>query len=101
MSYEILVGLNVLDDGKYEEYRAAMKHILAQYEGRFGYDFVVSEVLIAEQNNNINRVFTINFSSKSNMEGFFSDPDYLKVREKYFVASVGSTTRIASYDKAD
>ena len=101
MAFEILVGLNVLNNSKYEDYRAAMKPILSQYEGRFGYDFVVSEVLKTETNNDINRIFTINFSSKNNMENFFSDQNYIKVREKYFHSSVGSATRIASYEKAD
>jgi len=99
MSYEILVGLNVLDDCKYSDYRAAMKPILSNYDGHFGYDFKVSEVLISEGNTDINRVFTINFSSKEQMEGFFSNPQYLLVKEKYFVDSVGSTTIISSYEK--
>ena len=43
MSYEMLVGLNVFDDEKYTEYRAAMKPILSIYGGEFGYDFKVSE----------------------------------------------------------
>lgn len=99
MSYEILVGLHVLDDLKYEDYRKAMKPILADYEGGFGYDFTVSEVLISPENSDINRVFTINFSSKYKMEEFFSDPQYLVVKERHFVDSVGSTTIIASYEK--
>ena len=99
MSYEILVGLNVLNDLKYEDYRTAMKPIISTYDGRFGYDFVVSDVLISEGNTDINRVFTINFSSKSKMEGFFSDAQYLVVKENYFVESVGSTTIISSYEK--
>ena len=99
MSYEILVGLNVLDALKYDDYRTAMKPILADYEGHFGYDFKVSEVLISEGNTDINRVFTINFSSKNKMEGFFSDSKYLVVKEKYFVESVGSATIISSYEK--
>ena len=99
MSYEILVGLNVLDDRKYDDYRAAMKPILSDYEGRFGYDFIVSDVLITEGNTDINRVFTINFSCKNKMEGFFSDHQYLIVKEKYFVNSVGSMTIISSYEK--
>ncbi|MBL4831479.1 MAG: DUF1330 domain-containing protein [Aliivibrio sp.] len=73
MSYEILVGLHVLDDLKYAEYRAAMTPILSDYSGHFGYDFKVSEVLISEGNTDINRVFTINFSNQSKMEAFFSD----------------------------
>ncbi|MFT5549475.1 MAG: hypothetical protein ACI9CO_001402 [Candidatus Azotimanducaceae bacterium] len=99
MSYEILVGLNVLDDVKYNDYRAAMKPILSDYEGRFGYDFIVSDVLISEGHTDINRVFTINFTSKNKMEGFFSDSKYLVVREMYFVESVGSTTIISGYEK--
>jgi uncharacterized protein (DUF1330 family) len=99
MSYEILVGLNVLDDFKYDDYRAAMKPILSDYEGRFGYDFKVSDVLISEGNTDINRVFTINFTSKNKMENFFSDSQYLVVKEAYFIESVGSTTIISSYEK--
>lgn len=99
MSFEILVGLNVIDDAKYADYRAAMKPILSQYEGRFGYDFKVSEVLITEGAEDINRVFTINFSGEDKMKSFFSDSEYLKVKEQYFVKSVASTTIISSYEK--
>jgi uncharacterized protein (DUF1330 family) len=99
MSYEILVGLNVVDDLKYNDYRVAMKPILSDYEGQFGYDFKVSDVLISEGNTDINRVFTINFPSKNKMEGFFSDPLYLAVKEAYFVESVGSAIIISSYEK--
>lgn len=97
--YEILVALNVLDDLKYDDYRTAMKPILSDHEGHFGYDFKVSDVLISEGNTDIKRVFTINFSCKNKMESFFSDAQYLAVKEKYFVASVGSATIISSYEK--
>ncbi len=99
MSYEILVGLNVIDDTMYEQYRAAMKPILASYEGSFGYDFVVSEVLITQDNPDINRVFTITFSDESKLDGFFSDPEYVKVKERYFESSVKSGTIISRYEK--
>ena len=98
MSYEILVGLDVLDDRKYSDYRAAMKPILSDYEGHFGYDFKVSDVLISAGNADITRVFTINFSSKNKMDGFFSDAQYLLIKEMYFVESVGSTTKISEYE---
>jgi uncharacterized protein (DUF1330 family) len=106
MSYEILVGLQVIDDAKYAEYRAAMKPILADYQGHFVYDFSVSEVLKTEQQDSpeqskINRVFTINFSSEAHMEAFFADASYLKVKQQYFVDSVASTTIISAYNKAD
>lgn len=101
MSFEILVGLNVLDNKKYDQYRTAMKPILANYEGSFGYDFLVSNVLISPNDSDINRVFTINFSSKDKMEGFFSDADYLVVKKAYFVDSVGSSSILSAYEKAD
>jgi uncharacterized protein (DUF1330 family) len=99
MSYEMLVGLNVLDDKMYQEYRDAMKPILTIYEGGFGYDFKVSEVLLSQANSEINRVFTINFPDNEKMEGFFSNPNDIKVKETYFEGSVGSTVIISSYEK--
>ncbi|EPJ52761.1 MAG: hypothetical protein OFPI_12920 [Osedax symbiont Rs2] len=101
MSFEILMGLEVTDDPGYDNYRAAMKPILKTYDGRFGYDFKVSDTLISEQNPDINRVFTINFPDKQQMKDFFSDPLYLQAREKYFIDSVASVTMISSYQKTD
>ncbi|PCK07539.1 MAG: DUF1330 domain-containing protein [Alteromonadaceae bacterium] len=99
MSYEMVVGLNVLDDQLYQEYRSAMKPILASYGGGFGYDFKVSEVLASETSNDINRVFTISFPSNTKTDQFFSDPEYIKVKSRYFEISVESTTIISSYEK--
>jgi len=97
--YEILVGLNVVDDVKYQSYRVGMTPILHSYGGKFGYDFKVSEVLITESDNEINRVFTIQFPNKLKMEAFFSDANYKKVKEAYFENAVESTTIISSYTK--
>lgn len=99
MSYEILVGLDVLDETKYESYRAAMKPILSSYYGHFGYDCKVSEVLIAKDDKNINRVFTLNFNNKNCMDEFFTDAQYLEIKHKYFEQSVGDVTIISSYEK--
>ena len=99
MSYEILVGLNVLDESMYENYRCAMKPILSEYEGRFCYDFKVSDTLISEHDGEINRVFIINFSCQNKMQAFFSNPEYLAIKEKYFVVSVDNMSVISSYEK--
>lgn len=99
MMYEMLVGLEVIDNEEYKAYRTAMKPILEVYGGSFGYDFKVSEVLQSETDEKINRVFTIRFPDKSAMNDFFSDPEYLAVKSKYFEPSVRSTTIIASYEK--
>jgi len=97
--YEFLVGLQVSNSDIYAQYRAAMKPILKSYGGGFGFDFVVSEVLLAEVDAPINRVFTINFPNQTAADEFFSDNDYLKVKARYFDKSVSHTTIISSYEK--
>ena len=99
--YEMLVGLELSDVEVYGLYRKAMMPILKQYGGRFGYDFTVSEVLISQGDSAINRVFTIAFPSQSKADAFFANSDYLKVKQKYFNASVVNTSIIASYDKPE
>lgn len=95
----MLVGLNVIDDEKYQEYRKAMRPILSEFEGDFGYDFKIAEVLMSESEDTINRVFTINFPDKETVDAFFSNAEYLKVKEQYFEKSVESTTLISGYER--
>lgn len=97
--YEFLVGLEISNSNVYSDYRAAMKPILTKYGGGFGFDFVVSEVLLSEIEEPINRVFTIRFPNKVAAEDFFSDSEYLKVKAQFFDASVAHTTIISSYEK--
>jgi len=89
------MGLDVIDDQEYQKYRVAMQPILKSFGGSFGFDFKVSEVLLSKTEDSINRVFTITFPSQKNMEDFFSDNDYLAVKEKYFNQSVKSKTIIS------
>lgn len=96
---EMLVGLNVTNDADYSKYREGMTPILKAIGGGFGYDFKVSEVLISETDNEINRVFTIFFPDEDKMKAFFSDSDYLKIKEKFFTNSVKETTIISTYKK--
>jgi len=55
----MLVGLDVIDDQQYDQYRAGMEPILSTYGGSF--DFKVSDVLKSESSNNINRVLLSDF----------------------------------------
>ena len=97
--FERLVGLNITDEKLYQEYRKGMLPILKEYGGSFGYDFKVSDVLISETTDTINRVFTINFPDENTSKEFFSDKNYKQVREKYFIKSVTSATIISQYVK--
>lgn len=98
MAYERIMGLDVIDDQEYQKYREAMTPILKSFGGSFGYDFKVSEVLLTKTADNINRVFTISFPNPKKMDDFFSNPDYLVVKEKYFNQSVQSITTISLHD---
>lgn len=97
--YEMLLGMNIINDDKYTEYRTAMTPILTACGGSFGYDFKVSEVLISATPEPINRVFTIRFPSLEVKDAFFSNADYLQIKEDYFNVSVMDITLISAYEK--
>ena len=97
MAYEQVVVMDVKDFELYKKYREAMSPVLARYGGGFRYDFVVDEVLKSSSNHTINRVFTIHFADENHMKRFYSDPEYLKIRERFFVPSVGGATVVAAY----
>ena len=76
-----------------------MTPVLLSYGGGFGYDFKISEVLKSKTEALINRVFTIYFSNEDSMNSFFSNDEYLKIKERHFEKSVTDTTIIATYGR--
>ena len=76
-----------------------MLPILNTFGGGFSYDFKVSEVLKSEVKEKINRVFIIYFENEESMNLFFSNKEYLDIKQKYFVPSVSDVTEIARYEK--
>lgn len=100
MSIEMLVGLNVVDEEQYQKYRELMTPVLQRYGGGFGYDFKVSKVLQSKTTAPINRVFTIYFGNKDMMDSFFSNHEYLKIKQQYFEQSVTDTTIISTYERS-
>lgn len=97
---EILVALNITNDENYSLYRKGMTPLLNAVGGGFGYDFKIDQVLKAECDHPINRVFTINFPSNEVMKSFFSDPKYLEIKEEFFKGSVSDVTRVSTYEKS-
>lgn len=97
MSIQNLVGLYVTNDEMYRAYREAMMPILQNYGGGFGYDFKIAETLRSETDAPINRVFTIHFPDQESQDAFFSNPDYLEIKQNYFVPAVSHTTTIDTY----
>lgn len=95
MAFERIMGIEVTDEVMYQLYRDAMTPILKTFGGSFGFDFKIEEVLRSKTSNKINRVFTLAFASQLDMESFFSDPNYLIVKDTYFNKSVNSVTVIA------
>ena len=99
LAIETLVGLQVVDEAGYQSYRDEMTPILESYGGEFGYDFKVSEVLESKTQAPINRVFTISFPNQESRDAFFSNEEYLKIRQRHFEKSVTDTTIIATYEQ--
>jgi len=99
MSFERIMGFEVINDEEYQKYRENMMPILHSFGGSFGFDFKISEVLKSKTDDVINRVFSLDFPSKEVMEEFFTNPDYLAVKDEYFLNSVNSVTTISMHEK--
>ena len=95
LPFNRVMGLNVVDEALYQQYRQQMVPILTEYGGAFAYDFRVAEVLFAQSDAPVNRVFCIRFPSHARMNAFFSDRRYVDIREQYFIQAVSAVTPIA------
>ena len=98
MSYEMAVGLLVVDQESYSQYRKEMRPLLEDAGGAFRYDFEVARVLRSEDGGaEINRAFVLQFPDRSSKERFFADPRYLDIRRRFFEPAVKATAIIAEY----
>ena len=97
MSYEMTVGLFVVDHQKYAVYRAASAPLLEASGAKFRYDFEVARTLKTEAGHEINRIFILQFPDRVTRERFFSNPDYLEIRARFFEKSVEGMTIIGEY----
>lgn len=93
-----LVGLNVTDPDQYAEYRKHMTPLLEAHGGSFGVDVWVKEVLRSPAEEPINRLFTIQFPSLEKLEAFFSNPEYLAIRARYFDPSVAYFVEMGRFE---
>jgi len=98
--FERIMGLNVIDNETYQKYREGMTPILNSYGADFVYDFIVSDTLMSKTEDNINRIFIIEFPSKVIMEEFFADPKYIEVKKKYLDHSIAGKTVISMNEKS-
>lgn len=95
---EILVGANVIDDATYAEYRLNMTPLLEAHGGSFVVDVRVGEVLRSPKATPMNRLFTIRFPSQERLDAFFSHPEYLAIRNRWFVPSVAAFEQLGKYE---
>lgn len=96
MAFEILVGVDVIDDAGYATYRREMTPLLEAHGGHFVVDVRVAEVLRGP--GAFNRLFTIRFPSADARTSFFALPEYLAIRERHFAPSVRATVPLAAYE---
>ncbi len=95
--FELLIGMHVIDDTKYDQYRAEMTPILERHGGFFRYDFRVSEMLAGKADTPFNRVFVLSFPDEGVKDAFFSNEEYQAVRSAHFDQSVHSFEQIAQF----
>jgi len=98
MSFEVLVGMQVTDELRYQEYRNRMTPLLEAAGGGFRYDFRVSETLQGDLRT-INRLFAIYFPDAAARDAFFARPDYLAIRQQWWMGAVGDRVVIAEYTR--
>ena len=99
MVHELMVGLTVIDEATYQQYREAMAPLLAAHGGGFRYDFTIAKVLRSASDHPINRVFAIYFGSKAQKDAFFANAEYLEIKARFFERSVQGTTIFGAYDR--
>jgi uncharacterized protein (DUF1330 family) len=97
MSFEMTVGLFVVDHEKYAQYRAEIAPLLEAAGSRFRYDFEVARTLKSEAANDINRLFVIQFPDRAGKERFFTDSRYVEIRARLFEKAVKGAAIIAEY----
>ena len=98
MPYEMTVGLLVVDQNTYAQYRKEMRPLLEEAGGSFRYDFDVARVLHAESNSEINRAFVLRFPDVASKERFFSDQRYVEIKRRLFDPAVKARVAIAEYN---
>lgn len=99
--FDRTVGLEVLDDALYTQYRAEMTPLLEAAGGRFVLDVRVAEVLRGPEGARFNRLFTIRFPTQTAFAAFFADPTYLAIRARLLTPSVGQLHVLAAHESPD
>jgi uncharacterized protein (DUF1330 family) len=88
MAFEMIVGLFVLDQQKYGQYRVEIAPLLQTVGGKFRYDLEVARMLKSEVDHDINRLFVIEFPDRASKERFFADPQYFEIQARLFEKAV-------------
>src|SRR5690349_25074911 len=100
-TFEILRGVQVIDETGYATYRAEMAPVLEAHGGRFILDVRVAEILRAPSPTAFNRLFAIRFPSAQHHDAFFADPDYVALRSRLFEPNVSDMVRLGDYSLRD
>ena len=95
--FTYLVGLRVVDDRAYDQYRAGMRPLLEAMGGGFGLDIDVAAIREAGTAVVFNRLFTINFPDAAVADEFFDDRAYLAIRATYFDRAVTHQAILGTY----
>ena len=101
MAFEMTVGLLVVNQDTYTQYRTEMRPLLEEAGGAFRYDFEIARTLHSESGVDINRAFVLQFPSRSSKERFFADPRYVEIKHRLFDPAVKERVFISEYVNDD
>ena len=99
MSYEMWVGVHVVDEEEYLMYRRKMYPLLKAEGGDFVVDLGVDKVHKTPSNKTFNRVFSIRFPNSEARVKFFSSDAYLEIRRTHFDAAVDASEVFGEYHR--
>ena len=94
--HDVLVGLHIVNDEQYDQYRASMTPILHEHNAYFSLDLRVSQMLKGNATDPFNRVFIISFPDQKTMTRFFENETYKAIRTRHFEPAVQSATIIGT-----
>jgi len=98
VSYELTLGLLVVDTAIYAQYRAEIAPLLRAEAAAFRFDFEIARTLKSEADHEINRLFLLRFPDRAAKERFFTNPQYLEIRSRLFERAVRGMTILAEHE---
>jgi len=99
-SETMVVTLNIKNFTQYQVYRQKIEHLWKKYKGGVTHEYKLAEVVNSPVSAiNHNYMVVVKFDDAPSREGFFSDPEYQKIKKLYFDSSVVETKVVEQFSQ--